>query len=98
LPRNKRVYRLSAAFIEQAHDVGINLVWPGIEPVKQSSCLNINLLMSAAEQPYQECFGFELYPSLAAKAAYLFCHLALDTFLAMEISEPPPSASIFFWQ
>lgn len=32
--------------------------------------------MSAAEQPYQVCFGQELYPSLAAKAAYIFCHLA----------------------
>jgi prophage maintenance system killer protein len=32
--------------------------------------------MSAAEQPYQACFGQELYPSLAAKAAYIFCHLA----------------------
>jgi len=32
--------------------------------------------MSVAEQPYQVCFGRQLYPSLAAKAAYIFCHLA----------------------
>jgi death-on-curing protein len=78
LPRSKQepVYRLSAAFIEKTHDVGINIVWPGIEPVQQASCLDTNLLWSAEEQPYQECFGRELYPSLAAKAAYLFCHLA----------------------
>lgn len=56
--------------------MGINVVWPGIEPVQNATCLDINLLMSVAEQPYQECFGCELYPSLAAKAAYIFCHLA----------------------
>jgi death-on-curing family protein len=38
--------------------------------------LDLNLLRSTAEQPYQECFGRELYPTLAAKAAYLFVHLA----------------------
>lgn len=77
MPQSKqRVYRLSAAFIEKTHDEGINIVWPGIEPVKRASCLDINLLMSAEVQPYQECFGRELYPSLAAKAAYIFCHLA----------------------
>jgi prophage maintenance system killer protein len=32
--------------------------------------------MSTESQPYQECFGRELYPSLAAKAAYIFYHLA----------------------
>ena len=52
------------------------MAFSGIEPVQQGTCLNINLLMSAEEQPYQECFGCELYPSLAAKAAYLFYHLA----------------------
>jgi death-on-curing family protein len=77
LPQSKkRVYRLSAAFIEKIHDIGINIVWPGIEPVHTSSCLDINLLMSAEEQPYQECFGIELYRTVSAKAAYLFCHLA----------------------
>jgi death-on-curing family protein len=52
------------------------MVWPGIEPVKRATCLNINLLHSAAQQPYQECFGREMYPTLAAKAAYLFIHIA----------------------
>ena len=36
----------------------------------------MNLLHSAAAAPYQECFGCEMYPSLTAKAAYLFVHLA----------------------
>lgn len=77
MPRNeRRVYRLSAALIENAHDYGIGKVWPGVEPVDEATCLNLNLLYSAAKQPYQHCFGRELYPSLAAKAAYLFIHIA----------------------
>jgi prophage maintenance system killer protein len=67
---------LWAAFIEHAHDFGIGVVWPGLEPVDKSTCLDLNLLRSASEQPYQECFGRELYPSLATKAAYLFIHIA----------------------
>jgi death on curing protein len=77
LPRGKsQLYRLWPAFIENAHDFGIGIVWPGIEPVGEATCLDLNLLRSTAEQPYQECFGRELYPTLAAKAAYLFVHLA----------------------
>ncbi len=77
MPKGKEpVYPLSAALIENAHDFGIGIVWPGIEPVHKATCLDLNLLRSAAEQPYQECFGRELYPTLAAKAAYLFVHLA----------------------
>lgn len=77
MPKNsKEAYRLSAALIENAHDFGIAMVWPGLEPVQESSCLDLNLLHSAAYQPYQHCFGHELYPTLAAKAAYLFIHIA----------------------
>ena len=77
MPKNKpRTFRLSAALIESAHDFGIGVTWPGIEPVEQSTCLDLNLLQSAAQQPYQEVFGRELYPTLAAKAAYLFVHIA----------------------
>ena len=77
MPRSKkRIYKLSAALIENAHDYGIGKVWPGVEPVDEATCLNLNLLHSAARQPYQHCFGRELYPSLAAKAAYLFIHIA----------------------
>lgn len=77
MPRGKRaLYRLWPAFIENAHDYGINIVWPGVEPVYEATCLDLNLLRSASEQPFQECFGQELYPALAAKAAYLFVHLA----------------------
>lgn len=52
------------------------MVWPGIEPVQQATCLDLNLLRSAGEQPYQVVFGQECYPTLAAKAAYLFIHIA----------------------
>jgi prophage maintenance system killer protein len=62
--------------IEDAHDFGIALAWPGIEPVGRGTCINVNLLYSAAAQPYQHCFGCELYPTLAAKSAYLFVHIA----------------------
>lgn len=77
LPKNnKPTHRLSAALIENAHDFGIAMVWPGVEPVQKSTCLDLNLLHSAAHQPYQHCFGHELYPTIAAKAAYLFIHIA----------------------
>jgi death on curing protein len=77
LPKGKvRVWRLWPAFIESAHDFGIGVVWPGVEPVQRATCLDLNLLRSAGEQPYQECFGRELYPTLSAKAAYLFIHIA----------------------
>jgi death on curing protein len=78
LPKSdpEKVWRLWPAFIENAHDFGIKTVWPGIEPVDESSCLDFNLLRSAAEQPYQEVFGRQLYPTMAAKAAYLFVHIA----------------------
>ena len=52
------------------------MVWPGIEPVQKSTCLDLNLLYSAAQQPYQNVYGTELYPTLASKAAYLFIHIA----------------------
>lgn len=74
--KEKKIWRLWPAFIENAHDVGIGIVWPGVEPVHESTCLDFNLLHSAAQQPYQEVFGRELYPTLAAKAAYLFVHIA----------------------
>lgn len=67
---------MSAALIESAHDKGIATTWPDIEPVQPNTCLNLNLLYSAAEQPYQEVFGQELYPTFEAKAAYLFIHIA----------------------
>lgn len=59
----------SAALIEYAHDVGIAAIRPGLEPVQPNTCLNLNLLHSAAEQPHQECFGKELYPAIAEKAS-----------------------------
>ena len=52
------------------------MVWPGLEPVDRATCLSFNLLHSAASQPYQHCFDREMYPSLAAKAAYIFVHIA----------------------
>lgn len=77
MPKNKQeVFRLSAALIEFAHDVGIASVWPGVEPVQPHSCMNMHLLYSAAESPYQEFDGQELYPTFEQKAAYLFIHIA----------------------
>ena len=66
---------LSAAAIEAAHDTGIAFTWPGIEPVQPRTCINLNALLSAEQQPYQHCFGEDLYPTLEDKAAYLFFHL-----------------------
>lgn len=77
MPKNRQeVFRLSAALIEFAHDVGIASVWPGVEPVQPHTCMDMNLLYSAAESPYQEIFGQELYPTFEKKAAYLFLHIA----------------------
>ncbi len=77
MPKNKQeVFRLSAALIEFAHDVGIASAWPGVEPVQPRTCISLNLLYSAAEAPYQECYSQELYPTFEAKAAYLFIHIA----------------------
>lgn len=71
-----KVYPLSAAFIEEAHDVGISEVWPGTEPVRPSSCISPNLLLSCEQQPYMRLYDQECYPTLASKAAYIFCHIA----------------------
>jgi death on curing protein len=77
LPPSKKVFRLSAAYIEAIHDFGIELAWPGQEPVEKFTCRDLNLLASAATQPYTGGFGIEeYYPTLAAKAAYLFFHIA----------------------
>ena len=35
-------------------------------------CLDLNLLQSAAEQPFQAGFGMEFYPTIYDKAACLF--------------------------
>jgi len=98
LPKDK-VFRLTAASIEVLHDIGIAFAWPEIEPVAAFDCLDLNLLESAAEQPFQCGFGVEFYPTLYDKAACLFFSiagghifgngnkrtavLALDSFLTM---------------
>jgi death-on-curing protein len=76
LPPSKKVFRLSAAYIEALHDVGLSQIWPGLEPVERLTCRDLNLLASAASSPYESGFGIEYYPSLEAKAAYLFFHIA----------------------
>jgi len=76
LPASKKVFRLSAAYIEALHDRGLAQTWPGLEPVEQLTCRDLNLLASAASSPYEGGFGIEYYPSLEAKAAYLFFHIA----------------------
>ncbi len=65
-------FQFSAAYIEGLHDEGIALSWPGVEPVEQYECLDLNLLESAAQQPFQAGFGVEFYPTIYDKAACLF--------------------------
>jgi hypothetical protein len=67
LPRNK-IFRLTAAYIESLHDDGIAFFWPGVQPVPSSDCIDLNLLESAAEQPFQAGFGQEFYPTIFDKA------------------------------
>jgi death-on-curing protein len=75
LPRNK-IFRLTAAYIESLHDDGIAFFWPGVQPVPSSDCIDLNLLESAAEQPFQAGFGQEFYPTIFDKAACLFFSIA----------------------
>jgi len=44
--------------------------------VHEYECLDINLLESAAEQPFQAGFGVEFYPTIYDKAACLFFSIA----------------------
>lgn len=79
MPRSKKEYqpfRLTAAYIESAHDDGVNIFWPGIEPVHPNDCLDLNLLESAAEQPFQSGYGMDFYPTIYDKAACLFFLIA----------------------
>jgi death on curing protein len=71
LPTSK-VFQITAAFIEALHDIGISITWPGIEPVDKYDCLDLNLLESAAQQPFQGGFGVDYYPTIYDKAACLF--------------------------
>jgi death-on-curing family protein len=75
LPPSK-LFRLTAAYIESLHDEGIALYWPGVQPVGAFDCIDLNLLESAAEQPFQAGFGVEFYPTIFDKAACLFFSLA----------------------
>lgn len=47
-----------------------------MEPVGAYDCIDLNLLESASQQPFQAVFGVELYPTIYDKAAYLFFSLA----------------------
>lgn len=79
MPRNKEgkeLFRIRAAYIETIHDEGINLAWPGIEPVEPNTCLDLNLLESAAEQPFQAGYDLEFYPAIYDKASCLFFLIA----------------------
>jgi death-on-curing family protein len=75
LPTNK-AFPITAAYIEFLHDRGISLAWPGIEPVGPFDCLNLNLLESAPQQPFQAGYGQDFYPTIYDKAACLFFSLA----------------------
>lgn len=54
------------------HDEGIALFWPGIEPVAKYEIINLNLLESSVNQPFQTVFGEDAYPTIEEKAACLF--------------------------
>jgi prophage maintenance system killer protein len=75
LPRSE-IFRLTAAYIESLHDDGIAFYWPGVQPVGAFDCLDLNLLESSAEQPFQAGFGVDFYPTIYAKAACLFFSIA----------------------
>lgn len=48
------------------------MFWPGVEPVRRDDVRDQNLLQSAPQQPFQEAFGVEFYPTIYDKAACLF--------------------------
>jgi prophage maintenance system killer protein len=77
LPTSKATFPLRAEYLEQIHDEGIALAFPGIEPVPKNDVLDRNLLHSAAEQPFQGGFGVEFfYPTIYDKAACMFFSIA----------------------
>jgi prophage maintenance system killer protein len=77
LPRSKKQFPLTAQYIEDIHDQGIAIAFPGLEPVHPHDCLDRNLLESAAEQPFQGGFGVDyFYPTIYDKAACLFFSIA----------------------
>jgi death-on-curing family protein len=47
-----------------------------VQPVASSDCIDLNLLESAAEQPFQGGFGQDFYPTIFDKAACLFFSIA----------------------
>ena len=47
-----------------------------MQPVGTFDCIDLNLLESVAEQPFQAGFGVDFYPTIYDKAAYLFFSLA----------------------
>ena len=76
MPRS-RPFRITSAYIEALHDEGISVQWAGVEPVGRFDCLDLNLLESASQQPFQGGFGVdEFYPTVYEKAACLFFSIA----------------------
>ncbi|MFB3813925.1 MAG: type II toxin-antitoxin system death-on-curing family toxin [Terriglobales bacterium] len=75
MPKSK-VFKLTSAYIEFLHDRGIAISYPGTEPVTPHDCLDLNLLESAPEQPFQGSFDVEFYPTIYDKAACLFFSIA----------------------
>jgi death on curing protein len=76
LPKSKKVYGLTSAYIEFLHDRGIAIRFSDTEPVGPFDCLDLNLLESAAQQPFQSGFGVDFYPTVYDKAACLFFSIA----------------------
>lgn len=40
------------------------MFWPGIEPVAQYEIINLGLLESSVNQPFQTVFGADAYPTI----------------------------------
>jgi death-on-curing family protein len=74
--RRSKPVKFTAAYLEFLHDRGIAYSWPGTEPVGSQDCIDLNLLASAPEQPFQSGFGVDFYPTIYDKAACLFFSIA----------------------
>lgn len=72
MPRNRRVFALSAPYVETIHDSFVSAFWPDVEPVGPEEYRDRNLLESAVARPFHTAFGKPVFQSAPEKAAALF--------------------------
>ena len=70
--------QLGPDFIEHIHDVLVGVFLPFDEKVNPAEYRSRSLIESAAARPFQTACGFEVWPTLAQKAAALFHSLACN--------------------